>query len=54
MITQIVIKRQHNWFKQIECSTTSPFPFIYFGEYYIIYSNINPEIIKQPDEEVVV
>lgn len=46
MITQIHITDCPTWFPGIDCDTY-PEPFFSFGDFYIIFKDINPQQIKE-------
>ena len=50
MINQIQLEEQYKWFQSVECSTY-PNPYFCFSDYYIVYSDVNPNDIKQHDLE---
>lgn len=45
MITKIEIDNQYMWFPHIECST-DPEPFYNVSKYYIVYQDVDPNMIK--------
>jgi hypothetical protein len=50
VITQIHITDYQTWFPTIDCDTY-PEPFMSFGDFYIIYKDINPQQIKENELE---
>lgn len=51
MINQIQIDEQYKWFQSVECSTY-PEPFLSIADYYIVYSDVNPDLIKENELEL--
>lgn len=51
MINQIQINEQYKWFTSVECNT-EPEPFLCFADYYMVYSDVNPESIRQNELEL--